>query len=66
MFLGTFIILLAAERLLNKKIMPEYRNPREGDIKHSLAFIKRARDDLNYTKIIDFENGLKCLLNYFF
>ncbi len=54
------------EKLFNKKIMPEYRNPRDGDIKHSLALIKRAEEDINYTKITDFEDGLKCLLSYFF
>jgi len=45
-----------------KKIQVIFEDQRKGDIKHSLASIKKITSDLNYHPIIDFKKGLKNLL----
>jgi len=52
-------------KLLNKRIISEYKKPRIGDIKHSLASVDKLKLDTCYSKIIDFKTGLKILLNSF-
>jgi nucleoside-diphosphate-sugar epimerase len=37
----------------------DYRGPRAGDVKHSLADISRARDLLGYEPQVDFQTGLQ-------
>ena len=50
-------------KLLNKKIEPEYTDPRPGDVKHSLANIGKARQFLGYEPKVDFYEGLKRLIS---
>ena len=38
--------------------------PRAGDVKHSLADIQRAKDDLGYRPTTDVLGGLKACLNW--
>ncbi len=42
-----------------KKIEPQYDPPREGDIRDSLADIRRAKEDLGYEPAVMFEEGLR-------
>ena len=42
-----------------------YRDPREGDIKHSLANISLAKDLLRYEPSRKFEDGLKITIDFF-
>ena len=49
-------------KLLDTDLQPTYGDFREGDIKHSLADISRAKRDLGYKPEISFEEGLKKLL----
>ncbi len=42
-----------------KKIEPKYDPPREGDIRDSLADIRRAKEDLGYEPAVMFEEGLQ-------
>lgn len=39
--------------------LADYREPRAGDVRHSLADISRARDLLGYEPQVDFQTGLK-------
>ncbi|MGH7169532.1 MAG: SDR family oxidoreductase, partial [Gemmataceae bacterium] len=48
--------------LLGTDIKPEHTEARAGDVKHSLASIDEARDDLNYEPTTDVVTGLRhCL-----
>jgi nucleoside-diphosphate-sugar epimerase len=42
-----------------KKIEPKHDPPREGDIRDSLADIRRAKEDLGYEPAVMFEEGLQ-------
>jgi nucleoside-diphosphate-sugar epimerase len=44
---------------------PIYGPPREGDIKHSLADITRARTELGYQPKVGFEEGLRRTVNWY-
>ena len=46
-------------RMLNKEIEPVYAPERPGDVKHSMADISSARENLLYKPQIDFEQGLQ-------
>jgi UDP-glucose 4-epimerase len=59
---GTRITLKEVVRELNRilgtNLDPVFAPPRAGDIRHSMADIHRAADDLGYSPQTDFENGL--------
>ena len=42
-----------------------YRDPRDGDVKHSLADISLAQEYLNYQPCTRFEEGLEITLDWF-
>lgn len=44
---------------LGKSLKPKYEKPRAGDIKHSFADIKLAKNKLKYKPVMDFNTGLK-------
>jgi UDP-glucose 4-epimerase len=44
--------------ILGTSIEPEFGPPRDGDVRDSLACLKRVRDGLGYEPIVDFETGL--------
>lgn len=44
---------------------PQYRAPREGDIRNSLADISRAKTLLDYEPLTQFDDGLYQTINYF-
>lgn len=50
---------------LNSDWQPTYREPREGDIRHSLADISLAKTLLDYQPTKRFETGLIETINYF-
>jgi nucleoside-diphosphate-sugar epimerase len=52
----TYAIL---QKLTGYNVAPAYTAPREGDVKHSLADIMRAREALGYTPKVGFEEGLR-------
>ena len=45
--------------ITGKNVKPEYTDTREGDVKHSLADIKLAKEAIGYEPIIDFRQGLE-------
>ncbi len=51
-------------RLLGTEILPGYRDPRPGDVRHSLADISRARAELGYEPRTDVEQGVRCCLEW--
>jgi len=50
--------------LLGTKIAPQHTSPRAGDVKHSLADVQRARDELGYRPTTDVVAGLKACLRW--
>lgn len=52
-------------KILGKNIKPIFTKPRPGDIRQSLASIEKARIKLGYKPKIDFEQGLKKLIQLF-
>lgn len=46
-------------QILGKNIRPRFAEERKGDIKHSLAEIRKAKEKLGYEVKFDFEEGLK-------
>jgi UDP-glucose 4-epimerase len=48
--------------VLGKSIEAEYRNPRPGDVAHSLADITRARQMLGYEPVVSMTAGLRLTL----
>jgi len=52
-------------KILNKNIKPIYAEPRQGDVKHSLADISRAREILGYEPKYDLEKGLRETVGWF-
>lgn len=53
------------KKILGKKIEPVYKEPRPGDVKHSLADITLAREILGYKPRYGFEDGLKKTVEWF-
>ena len=49
--------------ILSTNISPEYDQPRFGDVKHSLANIGKAQQFLEYKPAIDFEAGLRRIID---
>lgn len=52
-------VLMHFERISGKKLQPKYEPSREGDIRDSLADIRRARESLGYEPAVLFEEGLE-------
>jgi nucleoside-diphosphate-sugar epimerase len=45
-------------------VQAEYREPRLGDVRHSLADITRARDLLGYVPQVTLEEGLRLTIDW--
>ncbi len=52
-------------KILNKDIEPIYEAERAGDIKHSFADIKLAKEKIGYVPKIYFNEGLRLTFNYY-
>jgi UDP-glucose 4-epimerase len=50
--------------MLGTAILPSYRDPRPGDVRHSQADISRARAELGYQPRTDVERGLRRCLDW--
>ena len=51
--------------ILNKDLRVEYRDARQGDVKHSLADITKAMNYLDYRPVVRFNEGLKEAFKYY-
>ena len=66
---GTRITLLQLvekiNAILGKDIKPKFAKDREGDVKHSLADVSKAKAKLGYEQEISFDEGLKKTIEVF-
>jgi UDP-glucose 4-epimerase len=53
------------KEIVGSKVSPIYEEPRKGDVRHSLAEIRRGKQILNYEPKVDVEAGLKKTVEYF-
>jgi UDP-N-acetylglucosamine 4-epimerase len=58
-------LFFSIQKLLNSNHQPTYREPRQGDIQHSLADISKAQKLLGYEPKFSFKDGLKLTVDYF-
>ena len=58
-------LLAALGRSTGRKPKPRFAPPRPGDIRHSLADIRRARTLLGYRPRVDFETGLQHTVEWY-
>ena len=52
-------------KLMDKRTKPLYLPPRAGDVRHSLADIRKAVDLLSYTPKVNIITGLRESINWF-
>jgi UDP-glucose 4-epimerase len=52
-------------RVLGTNVRPRYAPARTGDVRHSSADIRLARELLGYQPIVDFEEGLRRAIEYY-
>ena len=53
------------KEILGSKVSPIYEEPREGDVKHSLADIRKGKQFLNYDPRVEIKAGLAKTVEYF-
>jgi len=58
-------LFFSIQKLLNSTHQPTYREPRQGDIPHSLADISKAKKLLGYDPKFSFKDGLKLTVEFF-
>jgi nucleoside-diphosphate-sugar epimerase len=58
-------VVSSLNNLLGTNIPSNYGSPRVGDIKHSLADISQAGNDLKYAPIVDFDAGLELTVEWY-
>jgi len=58
-------ILAILGELLKRNVKPEYRPPRPGDVRHSLADYGLARQTIGYEPLVYFEEGLRRAINWY-
>ena len=52
-------------KILGSKLSPVYEEPRKGDVRHSLADIRKGKEILNYEPTVGVELGLKKTVEFF-
>jgi UDP-glucose 4-epimerase len=58
-------LLNVLKEILGSKLSPIYQEPRQGDVKHSLADIRKGKEIINYEPIVGIEIGLKKTVEFF-
>ncbi len=58
-------LLNILKEILGSKQAPIYEEPRKGDVKHSLADIRRGKEIINYEPKVGIETGLKKTVDFF-
>jgi len=58
-------IIRRINELLGKNVQPQYAPRRQGDVKHSLADIRLARELIGYQPLIPFDEGLRLAIDYY-
>lgn len=57
-------VLDSMNRALGKSVKPEFHPARAGDVRHSSADIRRAKEVIGYEPIVGFDEGIKGLLEW--
>jgi UDP-glucose 4-epimerase len=55
----------ALRKILGSKVSPIYEEPRKGDVRHSLADIRKGKEILNYEPKVGLELGLRKAVEFF-
>jgi UDP-glucose 4-epimerase len=55
----------ALRKILGSKVSPIYEEPRKGDVRHSLADIRKGKEIMNYEPKVGLELGLKKTAEFF-
>jgi len=58
-------LVAGINKILNKEILPNYSDPRPGDIKHSFADVNKIKTNIGYEPIIDFKTGLQKTIKHY-
>ena len=58
-------LLSELQKIIGTNIAPQYKPPRAGDIRHSLADISRAEKLLGFKPLIGLEEGLKATVDWY-
>lgn len=58
-------IIARINKLLGKNVAPEHVDPRPGDVRDSLADIRRARELIGYQPTVQFDEGLGRSIDYY-
>ena len=58
-------LLKILQDIIGSHVSPLYEEPRKGDVRHSLADIKRAKAVLNYDPKVGIEEGLSRTVEFF-
>jgi UDP-glucose 4-epimerase len=58
-------LIALLNRMLGTSIVPRHEAPRPGDVRHSQADIRRARDELGYAPALGIEAGMERSLAYY-
>lgn len=58
-------LLNILKEIIGSKVSPIYEEPRKGDVRHSLAEIRKGKQFLNYEPKADIEAGLRKTVEYF-
>ena len=58
-------LLDVLKKILGSKQSPIYEEPRKGDVRHSLADVRRAKEIINYEPKVGIEFGLKKTVEFF-
>jgi len=58
-------ILAKITSLLGRQVTPIYQSPRPGDVKDSLADIRRAKETIGYEPAVYFEEGLERAIDWY-
>jgi UDP-glucose 4-epimerase len=58
-------LLSVLKEILESKQSPVYQEPRKGDVKHSLADIRKGKEILDYQPRVGIEAGLKKTVDFF-
>jgi UDP-glucose 4-epimerase len=58
-------LLRILKKILGSRQPPVYEEPRQGDVKHSLADIRKGKEVLGYEPIVGIEAGLEMTVEFF-
>lgn len=58
-------LVASLNSILDTRISPTFEPPRQGEVKHSLADISRARQYINYSPIVKWKDGLASTVEWY-